>query len=122
MYGMQRACATLLLALFSFLLGAPVLFADADANLPACCRRLGRHHCAMPSEQTSAPAVKSAPCSFFPSVTSTPVPTSVGLVKFAGGVSGPPTVHAVSRIPVETGLPGATRDLHPKRGPPQPLV
>jgi hypothetical protein len=35
----------LLLALFGFSLTAPALVADEDSNIPACCRRLGEHHC-----------------------------------------------------------------------------
>jgi hypothetical protein len=38
--------ASLLLAVFSFLPLTPLLLAD-DSNLPACCRRLGAHHCAL---------------------------------------------------------------------------
>jgi len=43
---MRRFLASALLLLFSFLLTSPVILAldkDADANLPACCRRAGRH-------------------------------------------------------------------------------
>jgi hypothetical protein len=34
-----------LLAIFGFSPLAPALFADDSSNLPACCRRLGVHHC-----------------------------------------------------------------------------
>jgi hypothetical protein len=43
----RRIMAGLLLAVFSFSLIAPALLADEDSNLPACCRRLGEHHCVM---------------------------------------------------------------------------
>jgi hypothetical protein len=45
---MRRALALLLLVGFSFPLIAP-LFASgpSEASLPACCRRNGKHHCAM---------------------------------------------------------------------------
>lgn len=45
---MRRAPAALLLLLLSLPLIAP-LFASTpdDSQLPACCRRNGRHHCAM---------------------------------------------------------------------------
>jgi hypothetical protein len=37
-----------LLAAFSFPLIGPALIAsDAESNLPSCCRRAGKHHCAM---------------------------------------------------------------------------
>jgi hypothetical protein len=44
---MRRAVAISLMMLFSWTLIAPFFVRDADANLPACCRRSGRHHCAM---------------------------------------------------------------------------
>jgi hypothetical protein len=44
----RRALAISLLLLFSFSLMAPVVSTDAaEARLPACCRRGGKHHCAM---------------------------------------------------------------------------
>jgi len=33
--------------LFSWMLIAPLFAFDADANLPPCCRRNGKHHCMM---------------------------------------------------------------------------
>jgi len=39
--------AGLLLAVFSFSLIAPAVLANEDSNLPACCRRLGEHHCTL---------------------------------------------------------------------------
>jgi hypothetical protein len=44
---MRRAIAISLMMLFSWMLIAPLLASDADANLPACCRRNGKHHCMM---------------------------------------------------------------------------
>src|SRR5437899_8371323 len=47
---MRRFLASALLLLFGFLLSTPVILAldkDADSSLPACCRRAGRHGCAM---------------------------------------------------------------------------
>jgi hypothetical protein len=44
---MRRAIAISLMILFSWTLIAPFLARDSDANLPACCRRSGKHHCAM---------------------------------------------------------------------------
>jgi len=45
---LRRISAFLLLAVFSFGLLAPAFAAAADSNLPSCCRRAGRHHCATP--------------------------------------------------------------------------
>ena len=45
---MRRAPAALLLLFLSLPLIAPLLVSAADqSQLPACCRRDGRHHCAM---------------------------------------------------------------------------
>jgi hypothetical protein len=42
----QKFCALLLLTLSALLLVAPLAPAAAEQQLPACCRRLGAHHCA----------------------------------------------------------------------------
>jgi hypothetical protein len=44
---MRRAIAISLMMLFSWTLIAPFVVPDTDANLPACCRRNGKHHCMM---------------------------------------------------------------------------
>jgi hypothetical protein len=44
---MRRAIAISLMMLFSWTLIAPFYARDSDANLPACCRKNGKHHCAM---------------------------------------------------------------------------
>lgn len=45
---MRRAPAALLMLVFSLVLVSPLLISGPDdAQLPACCRRDGKHHCAM---------------------------------------------------------------------------
>lgn len=45
---MRNALAVLLMIVFSLPLIAPALASSPDeSSLPACCRRNGRHHCAM---------------------------------------------------------------------------
>jgi len=51
-----------------------LLFVNAESNLPACCRREGKHHCGMAAQDmadvpSSGPAVDAlrAKCPFFPS-------------------------------------------------------
>jgi hypothetical protein len=74
---MRRVPAILLVFLFSFSLIAPTLFVDAESNLPACCRRDGKHHCGMldrdmadlaqtPPSGPAADALR-AKCPLFPS-------------------------------------------------------
>ena len=48
----RRALAISLMLLFSLPLVSSLLGAGAaEASVPACCRRDGRHHCAMPAEE-----------------------------------------------------------------------
>jgi hypothetical protein len=46
---MRRLLSLVLLAAFLLPMAAPLLALgqDPEANLPACCRRHGKHHCAM---------------------------------------------------------------------------
>jgi hypothetical protein len=46
---MRRVIAILLLVLFCSFAGEPLFAASSggESNLPACCRRDGKHHCAM---------------------------------------------------------------------------
>lgn len=63
----RRTLAALLLVLFSLPLIAPALASSsADAGLPACCRRDGKHHCAdgMALAVPSKYAVASEKCCF----------------------------------------------------------
>ena len=69
MLTMRRAPAVLLIGLFSLWLISPALIASSEeSNLPACCRRDGRHHCAMDTvrSDSSGPAMQGTRCSFFP--------------------------------------------------------
>jgi hypothetical protein len=70
----RRLLALSLLLLFSFPLVSPLLALStgSDANLPACCRRNGAHHCQMKVQRpdTSAHQVTvstlSTKCPFYP--------------------------------------------------------
>ena len=61
---MRRALASLLVAIFGFLTTAPAIFADDASNLPACCRRFGKHHCLMLLEESGGPALKGVCASY----------------------------------------------------------
>jgi hypothetical protein len=52
----RRLLSTVLLLLFSLPLILPMLAAGAGANLPACCRRSGAHHCAGMTHSPQLPA------------------------------------------------------------------
>jgi hypothetical protein len=70
MVGLRRASAILLLVLFSFSLLSPAFGSGAAANLPACCRRDGKHHCAIsPSEdaaKSGAHVLTNGKCPLYP--------------------------------------------------------
>ena len=74
---MRRFSAILLVALFSFSLIGPAVFAsETDSNLPECCRRAGIHHCATMAgqpESSSGPSMQAGKCPFFPVVSAVPV-------------------------------------------------
>ncbi|HEV2710660.1 MAG TPA: hypothetical protein VGU67_10635 [Edaphobacter sp.] len=71
---MRRLLALSLLLLFSFPLVSPLfaLSTNSDANLPACCRRNGAHHCQMKLQRSSISAHQttlttiSTNCPFYP--------------------------------------------------------
>src|SRR6266700_4977466 len=89
---LRRFSAILLLALFSFSLLSPAApGSGADANLPACCRLDGKHHCSMRrgggASQSGAGFKANGKCPMYPPV-----------VLSSGGSSGvyvPPTTSAV---------------------------
>jgi hypothetical protein len=128
---MRRVAAILLVSLFSFSLIAPALFADAQSNLPACCRRDGKHHCGMLAQDMadmaeappSGPAVDAlhAKCPFFPNGRAV-VPSPEGALLAA---SQPGRVSIVRRIVVPARAVAGYRisfnTSHQKRGPPSLL-
>ncbi|MFZ0516159.1 MAG: hypothetical protein WBG23_14840 [Acidobacteriaceae bacterium] len=67
-FAMRRWFASVLLLLTALLPLQPLIAsAQADASLPACCRRSGAHHCMMLGTVTLAdsgtqPSVRPAPC------------------------------------------------------------
>jgi hypothetical protein len=67
---LRRMLAVTLLIAFGFPLAAQVLGAspDSDANLPACCRRHGKHHCSaeMGTAVSSGPTFQAPPCPGYP--------------------------------------------------------
>ena len=73
---MRRLLAILLVAWFGFALITPaVLASDDDESLPTCCRRTGKHHCAMMMSEVGSfvgPSFKTARCPLFPNPESAP--------------------------------------------------
>lgn len=119
---MRRFPAILLLALFSFSLLSPALSSDADAGLPACCRRGGKHHCAMAMEgdafHSGISITANARCPLYPGVALYPGGSSAARITSAASLDPPDTKLALltrTSLPIRAIL--AAR-AHYKRGPP----
>ena len=72
---MRRVVALPLLALFSFALIEPAVYVSGDqSSIPECCRREGKHRCAMPqgSDPASGPVLQPERCPSFPAHALTP--------------------------------------------------
>ena len=123
---MRRTIALALMMVFSLTLIAPAFGPDADANLPPCCRRHGKHHCMMRmmersrSSQTGFTSV-SEKCPCFPvstcAVHSANYKPETGKQIYAEVVRHPsckPQTEALYRV--------SLLRSHQKRGPPPPLA
>jgi len=122
---MRRAIAISLMMLFSWTLIAPLVPADAEANLPPCCRANGKHHCMcrmrhrFGNQKGLATVTEKCPCSpagACAAASSTYKPEAAGTFH-ADSIfhcAPVPQTESQSRIPFLRG--------HPKRGPPTPLA
>ena len=103
---MRRALAILLVTVFSLPLIAPALASTPDdSQLPACCRRGGKHHCAMAMEMGIIPSrfhVVSEKCPYSPFVHSLliqPHPLATGVrPDVVGAAHGPEAVIRAGRF------------------------
>ena len=124
---LRRSLAVLLLALSIFLLVSPAIIADFDANLPACCRRNGQHHCSMSMNASTDAAGSTTGASFAARAGCPMYPRAV----FSLGGFAPAAILAavsakVGDVRRAVGNPQSPASLsaldapaHPKRGPPQ---
>jgi hypothetical protein len=110
-----------LIALFGLLAVSPALASDPESNLPACCRRSGKHHCmtAAGSGATGGLAIQSGgTCPYFPGSLATASSPDAVAVFTAQAVSAAPACHAAWQSAAQTsGLLSLGRS-HLKRGPP----
>lgn len=111
---MRRALSISLIMFFSFGPLAATLGASEDAGLPACCRRLGAHHCAMAMGMAAAmidaapgKAIFAAPatCPEFPgtaaATASSPqalTASPIGLPALLAQLHTPPATRAAARL------------------------
>jgi len=131
---MRRILAITLLIAFGSPLAVPLLAAaadlqskDAQSSLPACCRRNGKHHCAitmaaaLASVNGSSPAFQAPPCPLYPSP-STPLRLAAAKLNPAPALAiarlqtASPNVHGRSRAS------SALLSANQKRGPPSILA
>jgi hypothetical protein len=122
---MRRVSATFLLAVLGFTAVIPLVFADPESSRPVCCRRDGKHQCAMMAaqaqeESSSGPALRAtrATCPYFPGSGAEPTYPSAAKPEaspaiFASLISHP-AVHAQCEARYRISF---TR-THQKRGPP----
>jgi hypothetical protein len=125
----RRLLSTVLLLLFSLPLISPLLAltANSDANLPACCRRNGAHHCTRvtPPADPSAPGINLSTipqhCPAYPAVITQArhgdLSFHAASLIFAGIVSHPtvkPQTQARARVAFDIS--------RQKRGPPTDLL
>jgi hypothetical protein len=123
---MRRAFAATLVVIFSLPLIAPLLASTPDeSHLPACCRRNGKHHCAMTMEMGNIPSrfhVVSETCSFSPFARTPlvqPHPfASVSAPEAARQAAGPGAIVRAA----EAGYRISTDRARHKRGPPRLLA
>jgi hypothetical protein len=115
---MRRVPAILLLALICFsLIGQAA--SGSDSRMPACCKRAGKHHCEMTSEQHSGPSAVVGRCAMYSNTSTVPATRTIAALGpaqaiFAAAVSHPatrPQIAALHRI-------SQSRSSQ-KRGPPR---
>jgi len=125
----RRVLSFALLLLFSVPLISPLLAltASSDANLPACCRRNGAHHCTRTTHSADPSAVGTSlsttprHCPAYPAVVTSArhgdLSFQAASLIFAGIISHPavkPQTHALARIALDIS--------RQKRGPPADLL
>ena len=120
---MRRGIAILLTVLFSSLLILPLFARPFQSSLPACCRKSGKHHCAMQLETGNEPALSTieAKCPYLPHAM---------MAAHQDGFSpriGQAIVSTMLRYPelaaqAETGFRASHYRSRQKRGPPSSLL
>jgi hypothetical protein len=119
----KRSWAVVLLAIFSFSLISPAVFAAPDAKLPSCCARGGKHHCSTPDSshsESSGPAARGIQqrCPYYPSGAATPVHSfaaiHAGAMTFYAALVSHPAAHAQTAARYRISFSRSSQ----KRGPP----
>jgi hypothetical protein len=115
----RRGSAALLLAIFGFSLITPALSAsDPESKLPPCCRRPGKHHCAMTSSDSSSGPAFQALCPSYPTAAAVPVNPVVSLSAISLAAFVVPVTHPAIRPHTQLLRHGSFSRARQKRGPP----
>jgi hypothetical protein len=118
----RRIWVAVIVALFSFTLISPaILSAPDDQKLPPCCRKNGKHHCAMAQVPVSSsdPAFQAGRCPLFNSIqTLPPLRTAAGLAKAPQPVFAALVTQRASRPQIEALARISFDRSSQKRGPP----
>ena len=125
---MRRAIAISLMMLFSWTLIAPLIAQNSEANLPACCRRNGKHHCMCRmhrmgqhgGNQKGFTAV-SEKCPYCPASVGT-VYSPTGKPEASGAFYAETVFCSAHARQSDAYSRNAFLRSHPKRGPPTPLA
>lgn len=107
-----------LIAIFGFTAVAPGLLADDTANVPACCRRFGKHHCSLLLEDRGGPSLKGVCASYSQRPSIAVAPLRVAILDARSEASGLP---AAAYVPAAILTPRVQTSLdkaRPQRGPP----
>jgi hypothetical protein len=121
---MRRCIAILLAVVFGWMLMLPAFGGSAVSNLPACCRKNGRHHCAMLDKLAAVDASFAAAKGKCPSF---PRATAAGHIEtfnassrqsILAGIVGHPSVSPQ----IEAGYRVSHFRSKQKRGPPSSLL
>jgi hypothetical protein len=122
---MRRVPAILLVFLFSFSPIGPALFVDAESDLPACCRRSGKHHCGMMAQDmagapSSGPAVDAlrTRCPFFPNGGAVLPHSGAALLATSQPAGIAIVIRIAAPVQAEAGYRLSLNRSHQKRGPP----
>src|SRR5579863_673680 len=123
-YSVRRVWAYLLAMIFGFSPVAPGLLAKDSPDVPACCRRLGAHHCAFLAQLPLGPAIKGV-CSEYgrsPAVLAPPESIKTAVLKASPAVVAAVVSHPSTATQTPSRYCFSFNRSHYKRGPPNPSL
>ena len=121
---MHRSAAAALLAWVNFTL----IFAAfspamaADSNLPACCRRAGKHACMLAQSPLSGPALQAARCPMYPRSGAVPAQARATGLATSASIIAAVTSHPAAGPQTEARYRMSYSRAGQKRGPPVSLA